>query len=123
MSHYGQFNQLNNNPNQMNPNMSINTKRSFQTYERDSIPELDPKTEQITDMSVKKFKSGEDALWDFDMDRSKKDLEDFIYKTHNAIKNNTYINSNTEKIFFDSNIFQIEAGTFDFSRYKDDFTE
>jgi len=105
MSHYGQFNQSSN---PMNPNMQINQKRSFQSYERDTIPELDPKTEQITDMSVKKFKSGEDALWDFDMDRSKKDLEDFIYKTHNAIKNNTYIN---------------KAGTFDFSRYKDDFNE
>jgi len=123
MSHYGQFNQLNQSPNPMNTNMQINQKRSFQSYERDTIPELDAKTEQITDMSVKKFKSGEDALWDFDMDRSKKDLEDFIYKTHNAIKNNTYINSNELLIETFPLIPFIEAGTFDFSRYKDDFNE
>ena len=42
---------------------------------------------------VKKFKSGEDALWDMDLDKSKRDLEDFIYKTQNAIKNNTYVES------------------------------
>jgi transposase-like protein len=101
----GQLNQPS--PNQMN-HMSFNAKRSFQTYERDTIPELELKNEQITEMSVKKFKSGEDVLWDYDMDRSKKDLEDFIYKTHNAIKNNTYIQKTV---------------TFDFSKYKDDFAE
>ena len=89
LSHYGQLNQPS--PNQITSNLQ---KRSFQTYEKDTIPELELKNEQITEMSVKKFKSGEDILWDYDMDRSKKDLEDFIYKTHNAIKNNSYIGSN-----------------------------
>lgn len=80
--------------NQIAPTININQKRSFQNYDmRDNIPELELKNEQITDISVKKFKSGEDAMWDFDMDRSKKDLEDFIYKTHNAIKNNAYVGS------------------------------
>jgi hypothetical protein len=79
---------------QMGPNYSFNQKRSFQNYDnRDTIPELELKNEQINDISAKKFKSGDDNLWDFDMDRSKQDLEDFIYKTHNAIKNNTYIGS------------------------------
>lgn len=65
----------------------MNQKRAFHTYEKEAIPEYGSKNEQINDISVKKFKSGED-LWDFDMDKSKKDLEDFIYKTHNAMKNN-----------------------------------
>lgn len=90
-------------------NYSLNQKRSFQNYDnRDTIPELELKSEQINDISAKKFKSGEDALWDYDMDRSKQDLEDFIYKTHNAIKNNTYIGKTV---------------TFDFSKYKEDFAE
>jgi predicted RND superfamily exporter protein len=93
---------------QNHPNLMVNQKRSFQSYERDTIPELELKNEQITEMSVKKFKSGEDILWDYDMDRSKRDLEDFIYKTHNAIKNNTYVGKTV---------------TFDFSKYKDDFIE
>lgn len=81
--------------NQIPQNMGLNQKRSFQTYDmRENIPELEMKNEQIGDMSVKKFKSGEDALWDYDMDRSKRDLEDFIYKTHHAIKNNAYVGSN-----------------------------
>lgn len=103
LSHYGQLNQPS--PNQITSNLQ---KRSFQTYEKDTIPELELKNEQITEMSVKKFKSGEDILWDYDMDRSKKDLEDFIYKTHNAIKNNSYIG---------------KSSTFDFSKYRDDFNE
>jgi len=64
-----------------------NQKRAFQTYERDSLGDFGTRSDQINDISVKKFKSGED-LWDFDVDKSKKDLEDFIYKTHNIIKNN-----------------------------------
>jgi hypothetical protein len=95
-------------PSQMQQSMMMNQKRSFQNYERENIPELELKNEQITDMSVKKFKSGEDVLWDYDMDRSKRDLEDFIYKTHNAIKNNAYVGKTV---------------TFDFSKYKDDFNE
>lgn len=80
--------------NQIAPTININQRKSFQNYDmRDNIPELELKNEQIGDISVKKFKSGEDAMWDFDMDRSKKDLEDFIYKTHNAIKNNAYVGS------------------------------
>lgn len=90
LSHYRQLNQPS--PNQITSNLQ---KRSFQTYEKDTIPELELKNEQITEMSVKKFKSGEDVYWEYDIDRSKKDLEDFIYKTHNAIKNNAYIGSNT----------------------------
>jgi len=93
---------------QVHPSLMVNQKRSFQSYERDTIPDLELKNEQITEMSVKKFKSGEDILWDYDMDRSKRDLEDFIYKTHNAIKNNTYVGKTV---------------TFDFSKYKDDFIE
>ena len=108
-------------PNQMNPGMSMNQKRSFQSYEKDTIPELELKNEQITEMSVKKFKSGEDVLWDYDMDRSKRDLEDFIYKTHNAIKNNTYIGSKTG--FGQFYNLPLETVTFDFSKYKDDFNE
>jgi len=64
-----------------------NQKRAFQQYERESIGDFGTRSDQINDISVKKFKSGED-LWDFDVDKSKKDLEDFIYKTHNIIKNN-----------------------------------
>ena len=74
--------------NQSQNSFLMNQKRAFHTYEKDSIPEYGSKNEQISDISVKKFKSGEDALWEFDMDKSKKDLEDFIYKTHNAMKNN-----------------------------------
>lgn len=69
----------------------INQKRTFEALSRGiSIGEL---KDQINDSSVKRFRSGEDALWDFDYDKSKKDLEDFIYKTHNALKNNEYIES------------------------------
>jgi len=64
-----------------------NQKRAFQQYERESMEAFGSRSDQINDISVKKFKSGED-LWDFDVDKSKKDLEDFIYKTHNIIKNN-----------------------------------
>jgi len=78
----------NKNFNQTQNSFLGNQKRAFHQYEKDSIPEYGSKNEQINDISVKKFKSGEDALWDFDMDKSKKDLEDFIYKTHNAMKNN-----------------------------------
>lgn len=74
-------------------NNHLNQKRPFHTYEKDILPDFDLKNEQINDISVKKFKSGEDALWDYDLDKSKRDLEDFIYKTHNAIKNNTYVES------------------------------
>lgn len=67
---------------------SLNQKRQFE-----GLPDFELKNEQINDISVKKFKSGEDALWDYDLDKSKRDLEDFIYKTHHAIKNNTYVES------------------------------
>lgn len=66
----------------------INQKRPY-GYDND----FELKNEQINDISVKKFKSGEDILWEYDLDRSKRDLEDFIYKTQNAIKNNTYVES------------------------------
>ena len=73
-------------------NLDINSKngqkRSFQNLERESGFDIMPKNEQISDISVKRFKSGEDNIWDYDMDRSKKDLEDFIYKTHTAMKSN-----------------------------------
>jgi len=96
----GQFNQFNSHHGMHG---GINQKRPY-GYEN----EFELKNEQISDISVKKFKSGEDVLWDYDLDRSKRDLEDFIYKTHNAIKNNTYVE---------------KAVTFDFSKYKDEFNE
>lgn len=83
---------------------SMNQKRQF----HEGLPDFELKNEQINDISVKKFKSGEDALWDYDLDKSKRDLEDFIYKTHHAIKNNTYVEKTT---------------TFDFSKYKDEFAD
>ncbi len=48
---------------------------------------------QINDASVRRFRSGEEILFDFDYDKSKKDLEDFIFRTQNAIKNQTYVES------------------------------
>jgi transposase-like protein len=86
----------------------LNQKRQFHSYEKDMLPEFELKNEQISDISVKKFKSGEDIFGDYDLDKSKRDLEDFIYKTHNAIKNNTYVEKTV---------------TFDFSKYKDEFHE
>jgi len=84
-------------------NNNVIQKRGFQLTEKDIVPELELKNEQqISDVSVKRFRSGEDVLWDFDYDKSKRDLEDFIFKTHNAIKNNSYVESN---IKFDSLIF------------------
>jgi len=55
---------------------------------------------------VKRFRSGEDALWELDYDKSKKDLEDFIFKTHTALKNKEYVE---------------KQASFDFSKYKDQF--
>lgn len=81
-----QFNQFNSHHNIHGG--QLNQKRNF-----DMLHDFELKNEQINDISVKKFKSGEDALWDYDLDKSKRDLEDFIYKTHNAIKNNTYVES------------------------------
>jgi len=86
-----QFNQFNSHHNIHGGH--INQKRPFHAYDKDMLPDFELKNEQISDISVKKFKSGEDALWDYDLDKSKRDLEDFIYKTHNAIKNNTYVES------------------------------
>lgn len=96
-----QFNQFNSHHNIHGGQM--NQKRNF-----DMLHDFELKNEQINDISVKKFKSGEDALWDFDLDKSKRDLEDFIYKTHNAIKNNTYVEKTV---------------TFDFSKYRDDLND
>jgi hypothetical protein len=86
-----QFNQFNSHHGIHNAH--LNQKRPYHAYEKDTLPDFELKNEQINDISVKKFKSGEDALWDYDLDKSKRDLEDFIYKTHNAIKNNTYVES------------------------------
>ncbi len=102
LGHYGQMNQTS--PNQMTTNSVMNQKRSFQTYEKDTIPDLDLKNEPITEMSVKKFKSGED-LWDFDTDRSKAELEAFIYKTHHALKTNSY--NGSKEFYLSSETYSI----------------
>ena len=82
---------------------TINQKRQFHhAYDKDMLPDFELKNEQISDISVKKFKSGEDILWEYDLDKSKRDLEDFIYKTHNALKNNTYVES--RNIFLKHNL-------------------
>lgn len=70
----------------LDQSLRLGQKRSFQNYDKDN--EQGPRNEQISDISVKKFKSGED-LWEYDMDSSKKDLEDFLYKAHNAMRNNS----------------------------------
>lgn len=88
----GQFNQFGSHHALSHGGNSLNQKRQFH-YDKDAIPDFELKNEQINDISVKKFKSGEDAIWDYDLDKSKRDLEDFIYKTHHAIKNNTYVES------------------------------
>jgi hypothetical protein len=66
--------------------------------EKDQAPDLELKNEQVSDVSVKRFRSGEDILWDFDYDKSKRDLEDFIFRTHNAIKNNSYVDNKNSKL-------------------------
>ncbi len=90
-----QFNQFN--PGVHNP--QLNQKRPYQNYDKDLQVDFELKNEQLNDMSVKKFKSGEDLLCDIDFDKSKRELEDFIYKTHNAIKNNTYRESKLLVLF------------------------
>jgi len=93
-SDLNQGNVFNSNPffsNQLGEN-SLNPKK-LGSLESDKIPEIEVKNEQINDASVKRFRSGEDIFWDFDYDKSKKDLEDFIFKTQNAIKNNSYVES------------------------------
>jgi hypothetical protein len=72
----------------------INQKRGISSIDKDQTPDLELKNEQVSDVSVKRFRSGEDILWDFDYDKSKRDLEDFIFRTHNAIKNNSYVDTN-----------------------------
>ncbi len=76
----------------------INQKRGFAMVEKDQAPDLELKNEQVSDVSVKRFRSGEDILWDFDYDKSKRDLEDFIFRTHNAIKNNSYVDNKNSKL-------------------------
>lgn len=97
----GQFNQFGSHHN-------LNQKRNFHAFDKDMLHDFELKSEQVNDISAKKFKSGEDGLWDYDLDKSKRDLEDFIYKTHNAIKNHTYVEKTV---------------TFDFSKYRDEFQD
>ena len=74
----------------------VNSKRTFEALSRGiSFGEY---KDQINDSSVKRFRSGEDALWELDYDKSKKDLEDFIFKTHTALKNKEYVESKINKV-------------------------
>lgn len=82
----------------LDQSLRLGQKRSFQNYDKDNEQGL--RNEQISDISVKKFKSGED-LWEYDMDSSKKDLEDFLYKAHNAMRNNSIGDSKILKNFAD----------------------